>query len=456
MLYSIDYNDITISQCVSHKDESEVPEQRLTSTSDKGQLETTSFNEKPTLSLNSRLVTNSDTSKVTNIPTPLIATPIITPVANSATLIKIEPNIAMETIGGGKPVQVKVLSHDDHTYSSPGPATLLTTAFNAAEGQTTSLPTDGSVANQAPVDQVNDPNDNMTDTNCDQSSDSQAVSSADQITGQANLSNDRTTDSIDQATSIIDQPNVDQSTTSVDDQSTTSVDQSTANTDQLNSVVNQSTPSVDQPTSNVNQSTLIVDQPTPSVDQPTPSGEELVPSTDQGALSVDQITPKMADQDAAERKITVDQVIPTDDHSGDQTMEKVSDIKATKGAVDQAIASMDDQTNPVISNSDLAAHVVDQSSQRIDQHKEKKAEIDQINIVTTDTVNNDVPADGDQTTPMVHRVPPVADQGDTNANQKTPASDQTVPTIERKSRTRGSNRITGKMKMAQVGWTDVD
>ena len=436
--FSIDYNDITISRCVSQKDEeNEVHEQRLASTSDKGQLETTSFNEKPTLSLNSRLVTNSDASKVTNTPTPLIATPIITPVANPATLIKIEPNIAMETLGS-KPVQVKVLSHDDHTYSSPGPATLLTTAFNS---EATSLATDETVANQATVHQVTDSDDGMDDTTCDQTSDSQTVSSADQITDQA-LSNDHTTDSIDPAI-----PNVDHSTTSVD-QSTPSVDQSTANTDHLDSVIDRSTPSVDQSIPNVDQSTLIA---TSSVDLPTLSGEELVPSTGQHSLGVDQTTPKVADQDATESRVAVDQVIPTDNHSADQIMEKPSNMKATKSAINQAV---DDQMNPanqVTSNSDHAAHIVDQPSQKLDHHIDVKAEIDQVNIVITSTVNNDVPADADQTTPTLDRVSPLADQGDTNTNQKTPVSDQTVPTIEKKSRTRGSNRITGKMKMAQVG-----
>ena len=104
--------------------------------------------------------------------TPLIATPIITPVGSSATVIKIEPNVAMETMGGAKPVQVKVLSHDDHTYSSPGPPTLLTTTVNPAEGQTTSQTADGNgrtaIDQASPtVDQVNDINDSISDQAAD-------------------------------------------------------------------------------------------------------------------------------------------------------------------------------------------------------------------------------------------------------------------------------------------------
>lgn len=420
----VDYNEIVISRSVNDDTRDEQKNDQLTA--DKSEPETvSSSSDRPIVSLSDKPPT-SDTSKTSNLATPLIATPIITPVGNSATLIKIEPNVAMETIGGAKPVQVKVLSHDDHTYSSPGPPTLLTTAVNAAEMK---------------EDQTHAVDDNRDQT----------LLTVDQMNDETTSNNNMVTATSDQAVSS-------------DDQNGPPTDHITPNIDQT---LDQTTADVDQITPSVNETTANVDQVTSGIDQTTPS---KVTTTEQGAIkldedkvSVDNVTPNVVDH-------AIDQPAVSSDHVTDQsisTMDQASDVKVTKdvnAVTDQVAVPMDDQTDSSADQArsvdDHATHTADQASPNVDHSVATKAECtDKVtNQVSTDPVNDNAtptttnPAilNVNQTTPTADHPTPAADQG-TTSDQRISGSDQNVVTIEKKSRTRGSNRIASKMKMVQVG-----
>lgn len=412
---------------------------QIISGSDKGQPEAvpSDSSDKPVGALANKPAITSDASKANNMATPLIVTPIITPVGNSATLIKIEPNVAMETLGGAKPVQVKVLSHDDHTYSSPGPATLLTTNANAIEAKEDQNTSQMAAADQTSliVDQGTTSNDKSAATTSDQAAsyDDQTIPLADQITSNIDHSGFTT----DHSTLIVDQP-------------TSSVEQSTPN-------VGQPTPSVDQPTPTVDQPTLTVDQVPSGVDQVAVNvDEDTGEDTVEGKPIVDQIT-------AATTTQSTDQDTNTDNNT-DQSINEGSDTKDSKHvmiSVDQA-TPMDIQTASTADQS-VDDHVDQTSKDDLSVTSKAtfvdQAETDQIKVATVDSVNKNItPTATVQASLSVDQIPPTIDHATPVANQVTApsqdqsisVSDQTVLTVEKKTRTRGSNRIASKMKMAQV------
>ena len=400
--------------------------------------------------------------------TPLIAAPISAPVGNSATLIKIEPNVAMETLGGAKPVQVKVLSHDDHTYSSPGPPTLLATHINSEEAKEHTTPVEvtedsKSAVSEASlsVDQVNEGTTSNDTTTGDQviPSDQPSVPSADRITA-----------NIYQATFSNGYPTADQTTANVD-QAIPSVDQDIPSTDQDTPTVDQASPSVDQTSPSIDQATPNFDQITPSVDQVTPSVDQIVSAVHQSDPSIDKVTaPDQGTIALDEVRDSIDQVAndlidqPTAsvNHVTDQSISTVDQGAKDVITDDQTTITMDDQADSSADKTTSVDHVTDQELPSTDLSAGKKpTEIDQTtnkvdNVATDSVIDHATPTTDpvtpsvDQTTPVVDHASPTTDQTYAPSDLNVSTSDQAMVTIEKKSRTRGSNRIASKMKMVWV------
>ena len=400
--------------------------------------------------------------------TPLIAAPISAPVGNSATLIKIEPNVAMETLGGAKPVQVKVLSHDDHTYSSPGPPTLLATHTNSEEAKEHTIPVEvtedsKSAVSQASlsVDQVNEGTTSNDTTNGDQviPSEQPSVPSANHITA-----------NIYQATFSNGYPTADQTTSNVD-QAIPSVDQDIPSTDQDTPTVDQASPSVDQTSPSIDQATPNFDQITPGVDQATPSVDQIVSAIHQSDPSIDKVTApdqgtialdEVGDSIDQVANDSIDQPTASVDNVTDQSISTVD--KGAKDVItdDQATISMDDQAESSADKTTSVDHITDQELPSTDLSVgNKPTEIDQttnkVDNVATDSVidhatptTDQVTPSVDQTTPVVDHASPTTDQTYAPSDLNVSTSDQAMVTIEKKSRTRGSNRIASKMKMVQM------
>ncbi|XP_065883321.1 bromodomain-containing protein 8-like isoform X2 [Dysidea avara] len=383
---------------------------------------------KPTPPSTSKPALVTEATSKSNTATPLIATPIVTPmISTSATTIKIEPNVAMETIAAAaaKPVQVKVLSHDDHTYSSPGPPTLLSTPETANEMLPSSdriTPTTPPATNDSIISQVTTTNDQVTgDHDQDTTTADQAIVPAiDQAP--SNLVADQLNQvNPDQAINV-DQTSPDKHAPTVDDHAI--IDQASSTDDQVTNKAVTGTKEPSTPTekqtavSTEKQATPIEKQDTPTEKQDTPTEKHVTPAEKQTTPTEKEVTP-------TEKQATPSVVITPANEQVTPMKEQATSSKEQFTPTGEEVTPTKEQATPT---------------------NEQVTPTQQATPVSP-TNTPVVPATEQAATPTTEKATPTSEQVTPTANEATPSADAD---IEKKTRTRGSSRISGKMKVPQV------